>query len=100
MFSNLMSLHVSTLRNNCLPVTPFAPPAFTGFNATMERSDFCQLIGFSPVVSLQSPYCTMQELADLPGMQQVLCVLAMFLDPGGLHAIQVSTDDTYHRPAS
>ena len=24
----------------------------------------------------------------------------MLLDPGGLHAIQVNTDDTYHRPAS
>ncbi len=36
-----------TVTRSSHSISPFAPPAFTGFNATTKRSDFCMGLGWS-----------------------------------------------------
>ena len=44
--------HASARNPEWMLVAPLAPPAFTGFNATTKRSDFCYPFRSSPVFTL------------------------------------------------
>jgi hypothetical protein len=52
-----------TVTRSSQSISPFAPPAFAGFNATMRRSDFCMGVGWSslPPSSLPLAGCPIAD---------------------------------------